>query len=191
MKVTDTVLLGVKIIEPKIFADARGFFFESYNAKRYQEVGIDLPLVQDNMSRSTKGVLRGLHYQLKYPQGKLVSVISGEVFDVVVDIRVGSSNFGKWFGTILDDKNHNQLYIPPGFAHGFCVLSDTVDFHYKCTDYYHPEDEQGVLWNDPAIGIEWPLDIKPILSGKDQVYKCLADIPKELLPICHSRLRGT
>jgi dTDP-4-dehydrorhamnose 3,5-epimerase len=182
MKVTETFLSGVKIIEPKVFADTRGFFFESYHAQRYQEFGINEPFIQDNMSRSTRGVLRGLHYQLKFPQGKLVSVVQGEVFDVVVDIRVGSPTFGKWLGTILDDKEHKELYIPKGFAHGFCVLSEAVDFHYKCTDYYHPEDEQGVLWNDPKIGIKWPADLSPILSNKDQTYKCLKDIPENLLP---------
>jgi dTDP-4-dehydrorhamnose 3,5-epimerase len=182
MKVTATALPGVKIIEPKVFNDARGFFFESYQAQKYQEIGIDLPFVQDNMSHSAKGVLRGLHYQLQRPQGKLVSVVSGEVFDVAVDIRVGSPTFGKWFGTILNDKEHKQLYIPPGYAHGFCVLSEEVDFHYKCTDYYHLEDEQGVFWNDPAIGINWPLNIEPILSSKDQTYKCLKDISENLLP---------
>jgi dTDP-4-dehydrorhamnose 3,5-epimerase len=190
MKVTTTNLSGVLIIEPKVFGDARGFFFESYHAQKYQTIGIELPFVQDNMSRSSKGVLRGLHYQLKHPQGKLVSVISGEVFDVVVDIRVGSPTFGKWFGLILNDKEHKQLYVPPGFAHGFCVLSEEVNFHYKCTDYYRPEDEQGILWNDPTIGIKWPLDIEPNLSAKDQKYPCLADIPQDLLPAFHSREGG-
>ena len=183
MKIIDTKLVGVKIIEPRIFGDSRGFFFESYRWDRYQEAGIALPFVQDNLSRSKYGVLRGLHYQLKHPQGKLVSVIRGEVFDVVVDVRYNSPTFGQWFDTILSDANHRQLYIPPGYAHGFCVLSEEVDFHYKCTDYYHPEDEQGVIWNDTAIGIKWPeLKIDSIMSPKDIKYKSLAEIAKELLP---------
>ena len=183
MKIIDTKLAGVKIIEPKVFDDSRGFFFESYRRDRYQEAGIVLPFVQDNLSRSKYGVLRGLHYQLQHPQGKLVSVVRGEVFDVMVDVRYNSPTFGQWFDTILSDTNHRQLYIPPGYAHGFCVLSEVVDFHYKCTDYYHPEDEQGVLWNDAAIGIKWPeLKINPIMSPKDIKYKPLAEVAKELLP---------
>jgi dTDP-4-dehydrorhamnose 3,5-epimerase len=182
MKITITSLPEVIIIEPKVFTDARGFFFESFHAERYQAAGINLPLAQDNVSRSVKGVVRGLHYQLNHPQGKLVSIISGEVFDVAVDIRLDSPNFGKWFGLILNDQEHKQLYIPPGFAHGFCVLSEEVNFHYKCTDYYHADDDCGVLWNDPAIGIKWPLTGEPILAAKDQTRCCLADIPPELLP---------
>lgn len=182
MLITKTELSGVKIIEPKVYSDARGLFFESFQAARYKEAGIDLTFVQDNISRSSQGVLRGLHYQLQHQQGKLVTVLSGEIFDVVVDVRFGSPTFGKWIGLILSGQNHKQLYIPPGFAHGFCVLSQYADFHYKCTDYYHPEDEQGVIWNDKNIAINWPLKAAPILSTKDSAYKNLADIKKEFLP---------
>lgn len=183
MKVIDTELAGIRIIEPKVFNDKRGFFFESFRKDFYEELGISLPFVQDNMSRSRYGVLRGLHYQLKYPQGKLVTVTYGEIFDVVVDIRVGSPTFGKWLGVILDDENHKQIYIPPGFAHGFCVLSEFADFHYKCTDYYHSEDEHGVSWNDQMINIKWPnIKIEPILSSKDKLHKPLAEIVIEKLP---------
>lgn len=181
MNVIETPLPGVLLIEPKVFGDQRGFFMETFQAERYQQAGIELGFVQDNLSRSTKGVLRGLHYQLNYPQGKLVSVIRGEVFDVVVDIRQGSPTFGQSYGALLNGDNHHQLYVPPGFAHGFCVLSETVDFQYKCTDYYHPEDEIGVIWNDPAIGIDWPVD-DPMLSDKDKVLLPLADIASNKLP---------
>jgi len=184
MKVIDTNLAEVKIIEPKVFGDARGFFYEGFQDKRYCDVGITAKFIQDNFSRSSCGVLRGLHYQLKYPQSKLVCVVRGEVFDVAVDIRVGSPTFGKWFGAILNDTNHRQLYIPAGFAHGFCVLSEAVDFYYKCSEYYHPEDECGILWNDASIGIEWP-QLKtgsPLLSDKDMKNKLLNEVPHELLP---------
>lgn len=181
MNIIETSLPGVLVIEPKVFGDRRGFFLETFQADRYRQAGMDLDFVQDNLSRSTAGVLRGLHYQLNHPQGKLVSVITGEVFDVAVDIRQGSPTFGQWYGAVLSGENHRQLYVPPGFAHGFCVLSDTVDFQYKCTDYYHPEDETGVIWNDPAIGIEWPID-KPMLSDKDKILPPLAHIPVDKLP---------
>jgi len=182
MNIIETSLPGVVVIEPKVFGDRRGFFMETFQAERYREaVGINLDFVQDNLSHSQGGVARGLHYQLNYPQGKLVSVITGEVFDVAVDVRQGSPTFGQWFGTMLNDENHRQIYIPAGFAHGFCVISDTVNFQYKCTDYYHPEDEIGVLWNDPAIGIEWPIDA-PILSDKDKHLLPLSDIPADKLP---------
>jgi dTDP-4-dehydrorhamnose 3,5-epimerase len=183
MKIERTNIEGLIIIEPKAFTDARGFFFESFQQQRFHELGINVNFVQDNMSRSARWVLRGLHYQLKYPQGKLVTVTSGEVFDVVVDIRRESPTFKQWFGIILSDKNHKQFYIPPGFAHGFCVLSEIADFHYKCTNYYHPEDEHGVIWNDPHIGIEWPIKQDPILSAKDSVYEQLRNIKAEMLPI--------
>lgn len=174
MKIIDTNLTGVKIIEPKVFGDSRGFFIESYSLERYQEAGIKLPFAQDNVSRSRYGVLRGLHYQLQHPQGKLVFVTRGEVFDVAVDIRYGSPTFGQWFGVVLSDENHRQLYVPPGYAHGFCVLSEVVDFYYKCTDYYHPLDEQGVIWNDSEIGINWPkLTVSPIMSSKDTCFRPL------------------
>lgn len=182
MNVTTTNLSGVLVIEPKIFADPRGYFLEIFQSQRYQEAGINLPFIQDNISCSIKGVLRGLHYQLKHPQGKLVFVVSGEVFDVAVDVRLGSPTFGQWFGLILNDKNHKQLYIPPGFAHGFCVLSEKAVFCYKCTDFYYPDDDYGMAWNDPAIAIKWPLTMEPLLSKKDTVYDCLHDIPKNLLP---------
>jgi dTDP-4-dehydrorhamnose 3,5-epimerase len=181
MNIIKTSLPGVLIIEPKVFGDDRGFFQETYHEKRYQEIGIPERFVQDNHSYSGRGVLRGLHYQLKHPQGKLVRVTSGEVFDVTVDIRVGSPTFGQWHGVTLTAKNHRQFYVPPGFAHGFVVLSETADFLYKCTDYYHPQDEGAVIWNDPAIGIEWPLT-EVSLSQKDSTALCLADISAEQLP---------
>jgi dTDP-4-dehydrorhamnose 3,5-epimerase len=182
MQVIPTDLPGVLLIEPTVFGDARGFFLESYHAQRYAEAGIPDHFVQDNHSRSQRGVLRGLHYQLTHPQGKLVWVTSGEVFDVAVDIRKGSPTFGRWVGVTLSADNHRQLYIPPGFAHGFCVLSETVDFLYKCTDFYHPEDEGGVLWCDPNIGVNWPVTT-PVLSEKDQRYPRLVEVPVERLPV--------
>jgi len=182
MKILETTIAEVLLIEPKTFGDQRGFFLETYQQERYRDVGIRLPFVQDNHSRSGKGVLRGLHFQLRHPQGKLVQVCRGEVFDVAVDIRKGSPSFGKWVGAILNDTNHHQMYIPPGFAHGFCVLSEVADFVYKCTDYYHPEDEEGVAWNDPAIGIEWPVS-SPLLSAKDRQNPKLTDMPEDKLPV--------
>ncbi len=181
MNIIETSLPGVVVIEPKVFGDRRGFFMETFQAERYRQAGITLEFVQDNLSRSSKGVLRGLHYQLNYPQGKLVSVITGEVFDVVVDIRQGSPTFGRWFGAMLNEENHRQIYIPPGFAHGFCVTSDTVNFQYKCTDYYHPEDEIGLLWNDSDIGIDWPIK-DPVLSDKDKGLLPLKEIHPAKLP---------
>ena len=167
MKVMETVLPGVLIIEPKVFGDHRGFFLETFQAERYREAGIRLPFVQDNHSRSGQGVLRGLHFQRSRPQGKLVSVSRGAVYDVAVDINPDSPTCGRFVGVELNDENHRQLWIPPGYAHGFCVLSDIADFQYKCTDYYAPEDEGGLLWNDPEINIPWPVD-NPQLSAKDQ-----------------------
>ncbi|MDX8380862.1 MAG: dTDP-4-dehydrorhamnose 3,5-epimerase [Ghiorsea sp.] len=182
MKINKTNLEGVLHIEPKVFGDARGFFLETYNKERYMAAGFpDVDFVQDNHSKSSKGVLRGLHFQLNHPQGKLVQVATGSVFDAAVDIRVGSPTFGQWYGSELNEDNHHQLWIPPKFAHGFCVLSETADFIYKCTDYYRPEDEGGLLWNDSAVGIRWPL-ASPLLSDKDKIYSCLADIPQWLLP---------
>ena len=181
MKVLETSLPGVLIIEPKVFGDERGFFVETYHEQRYQEMGIKERFVQDNHSRSTKGVLRGLHYQIKHPQGKLVRVTAGEVFDVAVDIRKGSPTFGKWHGVRLSGENHRQFYVPPNFAHGFVVLSESADFLYKCTDYYYPEYEGAVMWNDPDIGIEWSMtDVS--LSQKDSEALALADISAEQLP---------
>jgi dTDP-4-dehydrorhamnose 3,5-epimerase len=181
MKVITTELPGVLLLEPKVFGDARGFFLETWQADRYVEAGLPARFVQDNQSRSQRGVLRGLHYQLIRPQGKLVWVTRGAVFDVAVDIRQGSPHFGRWYGCVLDDVDHRQLYIPPGFAHGFCVLSNEADFFYKCTDYYHPQAERGIAWNDPDIGINWPLaDVS--LSGKDQQNQPLAAQALDDLP---------
>lgn len=182
MNVIETQLAGVKIIEPKTFGDSRGYFFESYQQQRYVDAGIPQHFVQDNISRSAKGVLRGLHYQLKKPQGKLVTVIHGTVFDVVVDIRKKSLTFGQWVSEILSDENHKQMYVPPGFAHGFVVLSETADFYYKCTEYYDATDEHSILWNDETIHIAWPIHIKPILSAKDLNGLALKNINPDLLP---------
>ena len=176
MQVTATDLPEVMIIEPKVFGDVRGFFLESFNARAFAEAtGVDLPFVQDNHSRSAQGVLRGLHYQIKQAQGKLVRVVRGAVFDVAVDVRRSSPNFGHWVGVELSEDNNRQLWVPPGFAHGFLVLSASADFLYKTTDYYAPEHERSVLWNDPAIGIDWPLLGEPLLSGKDKVGALLKD----------------
>lgn len=182
MKVIATELPGVLLLEPKVFGDARGFFLETWQAARYHEAGLPERFVQDNHSRSRRGVLRGLHYQLTQPQGKLVWVTRGAVFDVAVDIRRGSPTFGRWYGCVLDDVDHRQLYIPPGFAHGFCVLSEEADFFYKCTDYYHPPSERGIAWDDPDIGIEWPLR-EMSLSDKDQDNRRLAAQIPENLPV--------
>ena len=166
MKVTETLLPGVIMIEPKTFEDDRGFFLETYHRDRYAEAGMRCDFVQDNHGRSTKGVLRGLHFQLAHPQAKLVRVVCGEVFDVAVDIRRGSPTFGKWYSAILSGENKHQLYIPEGFAHGYCVLSEVADFEYKVTDFYWPDDQAGVIWNDPDLAISWPIQ-DPILSEKD------------------------
>lgn len=181
MKITQTKIPDVLIIEPDVFGDARGYFYETFSDNRYREAGLKLSFVQDNVSFSAKGVLRGLHFQNPHQQGKLVQVLSGEVFDVAVDIRVGSPNFGQWVGETLSAGNHRQLYIPPGLAHGFCVLSDTALFSYKCTDYYSPATESGVIWNDPDIGIAWPAN-NPLVSKKDAGCLRLKDIPKDKLP---------
>lgn len=181
MKVTETPLPGVLLIEPVAFGDPRGFFVETHHDKRYREAGIDVDFVQDNHSRSRQGVLRGLHYQLAHPQGKLVRVALGTVLDVAVDIRKGSPTFGHTYSTILSDENHRQLYIPPDFAHGFCVLSEVADFIYKCTDYYYPEDQWGIAWNDPDLEIDWQLrDV--LLSDKDQQNPRLRDCAPDTLP---------
>ena len=178
MEVEKTPIEGVLLIKPKVFGDERGYFVETWQQERYAEIGIDLPFVQDNHSMSTKGILRGLHFQKEHPQGKLVMVSLGEVFDVAVDIRPGSPTFGKWYGAILNQENQHQLWIPPGLAHGFVVLSDVAHFHYKCTDFYHPEDEGCIGWNDGSIHIEWPYVGDPILSAKD----CAAPAFKDLFP---------
>ena len=177
MMVTPTAIADVLIIEPKVFGDARGFFYESFNQKAFNEAtGLDHQFVQDNHSRSVKGVLRGLHYQIEQPQGKLVRVVRGSVFDVVVDIRKSSATFGKWVGVTLTEANHRQLWIPPGFAHGFLTLSESADFLYKTTDYYAPAFECSIAWNDPALAILWPLATDPPqLSVKDQAAVMLAN----------------
>lgn len=182
MQVTETKLPGVYLIRPQVHQDARGFFYESYHQARLAEAGIREIFVQDNHSRSCRNTLRGLHYQLKYPQAKLCQVVQGEVLDVALDIRVGSPHFGRWVSTVLSAENKQQILIPRGFAHGFLVLSDTAEFLYKCSDYYHPEDEHGVAWNDPALGISWQTT-NPTLSAKDQKYPPLAKIPRESLPV--------
>lgn len=164
IKVTKAPIEGLYIIEPTVHGDSRGYFVETYNENDMHEAGLDMVFVQDNQSMSTKGVLRGLHYQKEHPQGKLVRVIHGAVFDVAVDIRKGSPTYGQWYGEVLTQDNFKQFYISPGFAHGFLVLSDEAEFCYKCTDFYHPEDEAGISWNDPNIGIEWP-DVKGIYLG--------------------------
>lgn len=175
MKVLETILPGVLIIEPKVFADARGFVLETYQAERYRQLGIAHTFVQDNHSRSARGVLRGLHFQRSRPQGKLVSVSRGSVYDVTVDINSASPTCGQFVAVELNDENHRQLWIPPGYAHGFCVLSDIADFQYKCTDYYIPEDEGGLLWSDPQVNIPWPIE-QPLLSAKDQRNPTLAQL---------------
>lgn len=181
MKVLRTEIEGLLIIEPKVFGDTRGFFLETYNRDRYVAEGLDATFVQDNLSYSQKGVLRGLHYQKPFTQGKLVSVVEGQVWDVAVDLRANSSTFGRWFGLFLDAEKKNQLYVPPGFAHGFVVTSPAALFSYKCTDVYHPETEGSLRWNDPDVGIQWPLDFEPQLSGKDAQAPLLRDIPKDRL----------
>jgi dTDP-4-dehydrorhamnose 3,5-epimerase len=176
MKVIETALPGVKLIEPRVFGDDRGFFLESWNAASFAAAGLDVTFVQDNHSRSAKGVLRGLHYQLGKPQGKLVRVTMGAVFDVAVDIRRSSRDFGRWVGYELSDHNKRMLYVPPGFAHGFLVLSDTADFLYKCTTLYDGPNDRGIRFDDPAIGIAWPdVGVSPLLSGKDASAPLLAD----------------
>ena len=178
MKIIETALPGALIIEPRVFGDSRGFFLETYQADRYREIGISLPFVQDNHSRSQRGVLRGLHFQRKRPQGKLVRVSRGAVFDVTVDINPHSPTCGKFVAVELSDDNHRQIWIPPGYAHGFCVLSEVADFEYKCTDYYDPNDEGGIIWNDSEIGIDWPI-ANPILSQKDTRLPGLKDLKQQ------------
>ncbi|MFK7857036.1 MAG: dTDP-4-dehydrorhamnose 3,5-epimerase [Granulosicoccus sp.] len=177
MQIIDTSLDSVKILEPRVFGDDRGFFLESWNQSVFEQHGLPTHFVQDNHSRSGQGVLRGLHYQIKQPQGKLVRVTQGEVFDVVVDMRRSSSQFGQWFGVHLSESNKRLLWVPPGFAHGFYVVSDSADFQYKCTEYYAPEHERSLLWNDSQIGIEWPIinGTEPLLAAKDVAGTALAD----------------
>ena len=182
MKVVQTALPGVVVIEPQVFGDARGFFYESYNEAKYREAGIDRRFVQSNVSRSARGVLRGLHYQWPNPQGKLVSVLEGEVYDVAVDIRRGSPTFGRWVGAMLTADNHRHFWIPEGFAHGFCVLSESAIFTYQCTALYEREHDAGIRWNDADIGIDWPVGA-PLLSDKDTRAPFLKDVPAERLPV--------
>ncbi len=185
MKLIETALRGVVIIEPDVFVDLRGFFLETFNRERYERhdiPGAGRVFVQDNHSRSRKGVLRGLHFQVRHPQGKLFSVSSGCVFDVVADVCPGSPTFRKWIGVELSGENHRQLWVPPGYAHAFCVISESVDLHYKCTDYYHPEDEGGVFWNDPELAIDWPVD-EPVISSKDMKLPFLKEVDRKRLPL--------
>ncbi len=182
MHITETTLPGVRLIEPRVFGDERGFFMESWNQARYAEIGIPETFVQDNLSFSRRGVLRGLHFQNPNAQGKLVYVLQGEVFDVAVDIRLGSPTFGKTAVVMLSSENKRQFYIPPGYAHGFCVTSETALFAYKCTKLYDPKCEGSILWNDPALGIEWPVD-SPDLSLKDRSAMTLAEFPRDRLPV--------
>ncbi len=167
MKFIKGKLSGTYIIEPDVYSDSRGFFLETYNRREFEKVGINLDFVQDNLSRSVKGTVRGLHYQINHPQDKLVRAVSGEIFDVAVDIRRDSPTFGQWEGCFLSAENKRQFFIPVGFAHGFCVVSDSADFMYKCSNFYSPKDERGILWNDLDIGVEWPLDREPVLSKRD------------------------
>lgn len=178
---TRTRLDGVLIIDPQVFGDVRGMFFESWHRDRYAEAGVPSTFVQDNVSRSARGTLRGLHLQHPFGQGKLVQVLEGEVFDVAVDVRVGSPTFGSWVGERLSAENHRQLYIAPGFAHGFCVLSESALFFYKCTELYHPETEISIAWNDPVVGIDWPVEA-PVLSQRDAAGLPLAKLPEGRLP---------
>ena len=177
IKVTTCEIEGLKVITPTVFGDERGYFMETYNYNDYKEAGLNMTFVQDNQSMSVKGVLRGLHFQKQYPQGKLVRAVRGTVFDVAVDLRSDSKTYGKWFGVTLSAENKKQFYIPEGFAHGFLVLSDEAEFAYKCTDFYHPGDEGGLLWSDPEIGVEWPIEpgMELIISEKDKKWSGLKD----------------
>ena len=181
MNIITTSIEGVLVIEPIVFMDNRGFFMETYNRNRYINAGINTLFVQDNLSYSVRGTVRGLHYQIRRPQAKLIQVITGEIFDVAVDIRPGSPTFGKWTGVHLSDRNRSQLFIPEGFAHGFCVLSETAHFLYKCSHFFAPDDEGGIIWSDPHIGIDWPVE-DPIVSEKDKQLQCLAELNPNQLP---------
>jgi len=184
MQIVDTPLPGVKVLSPDVYEDHRGFFMESYHQRRFAELGIDCEFVQDNHSRSSRGVLRGLHYQIRCPQAKLVRVTRGRVFDVVVDIRRGSPTFSRWAGIELDDKNRLELFAPEGFAHGFLVLSEVAEFQYKCSDFFSRKDERGLPWDDPAIGIRWPLgDLDPLLSDRDRSWRPLEETENVDLPV--------
>ncbi len=178
IEVQECEIEGIKLISPQVFGDKRGYFMETYRYDQFKEAGIDVEFVQDNQSASTKGVLRGLHFQIEYPQDKLVRVIKGEVFDVAVDLRKGSKTYGKWFGAVLSEENKKQLFVPKNFAHGFLVLSDYAEFCYKCSDFYRPGDEGGIMYNDPAIGVEWPITegMELIMSDRDKKWGYLGDI---------------
>ena len=181
MNVRETKLKGVLVLEPDVFSDERGFFLETWNSARYENAGIQDSFVQDNVSFSKKGVLRGLHFQYPQSQGKLIQVLLGQVVDVAVDIRVGSPTFGQWISFVLSDSNRRQIYIPPGFAHGYCVTSETAVFSYKCTEFYNPENQSGIIWNDPDLNIGWPIK-EPVLSPKDTDCPRLKDLPPDKLP---------
>jgi len=181
MEIIATSIEDVLIVKPDVFKDRRGFFLETYHSSRYRASGIDREFVQDNLSFSSKGTLRGLHFQKTQPQAKLVQVIQGEIFDVAVDIRPKAPSFGKWVGVTLSDQNKHQVFIPEGFAHGFCVISDTALFSYKCSNFYTPSDEGGILWSDPGIGIQWPFQ-NPIVSDKDQKYPALKELSPDDFP---------
>ena len=183
IQVQQTGLEGVIVIEPQVYGDARGFFLETCSWPKYEALGISRPFVQDNHSRSCRNVLRGLHFQLNHPQGKLVYCVRGRIWDVAVDIRRGSETFGQWFGVELSEENHRQIYVPEGFAHGFVVLSEWADVYYKCTDVYHPGDDFGIYYGDEQIGIDWPVDGEVILSAKDAVNPRLADVDPGRLPV--------
>ena len=185
MKINPTSIKDVLVIEPKVFRDSRGFFMETFHQRRYKKAGINRTFVQDNLSFSVKHTIRGLHFQIKIPQAKLIQVIAGEIFDVVVDIRLDSSTYGQWISMHLSDQNNRQLFIPEGFAHGFCVLSETALFSYKCSDFYYADDEGGILWSDPEIGIDWPVE-EPIVSEKDKHNPILSDLSDDLLPVITS-----
>ena len=178
MKINTTPIDGLLVLEPDVFRDERGFFLETFHEQKYEKLGIESKFVQDNLSLSSKGILRGLHFQYRHPQAKLVQVLLGEVFDVAVDIRRGSPTFGKWFGTVLSQDNLYQMFIPEGFAHGYCVVSETAIFAYKCSEFYSPADEGGLLWSDPDIGIDWPSS-DPVLSQKDSRLPRLSEFPKD------------
>ena len=180
MTAAETEIEGLRVFEPRVFADDRGAFMEVYHAGRYADAGLDVRFVQDNLSRSKRGVVRGLHFQRRHPQGKLIQVVRGAVYDVAVDLRSASPTFGEHFGVELSDENARQLWVPPGFAHGFCALTDAVVL-YKCTDVYHPDDEGGLLWNDPALGIDWPVDA-PLLSERDRAHPPLEALGADGLP---------
>ncbi|MBN1764765.1 MAG: dTDP-4-dehydrorhamnose 3,5-epimerase [Sedimentisphaerales bacterium] len=182
VQIQSTDLPGVLVIKPQVFGDKRGFFLETFNQKTYAEAGLERVFIQDNLSHSCRGVIRGLHYQLNHPQGKLVFVVKGEIFDVAVDIRKGSPSFGQWTGVHLSENNHKQIFVPEGFAHGFCVLSDEADVIYKCTDLYTPGDDYGILWSDEHINVDWPVQ-NPVVSEKDQKNPCLSELAEDKLPI--------